>query len=109
MVSTLAWDVLAIGPYFLLVYGATLLWNRHSRLPAVLVAVGFAAMALSQMAAAYASAALGAAVNSDGLATLMPRFQHWAWLTQELGPLGAWVAAVGLLVHGVRQPRPEVR
>jgi len=110
MVYTLAWDLLAIGPYLMLAYGATLLWNRRSRLPAVLVAVGFAAAALSQIAAAYVSSALGAAVDSgDGLAALMHRFRHWEWFTHELGALGVWIAAVGLLVHGLRQPRPDVR
>ena len=105
----LAWYVVSIGPYLMLAYGATLLWKRHSRLPAVLVAVGFAATAISQIAAAYVSTALGIAVNStDGMATLMPRFQHWAWFTHELGPLGAWIAAIGLLAHGLRQPSCDV-
>ena len=79
-------------------------------MPALLVAVGFSAAALSQMAAAYVSTALGAAVNStEGIAALMPRFQHWQWLTHDLGPLGVWMAAAGFLAHGLRQPPPDVR
>jgi hypothetical protein len=108
MVYMLAWYVVCIGPYVLLAYGATLLWNRHSRWPAVLVAVGFSAAALSQMASAYVSTALSAALSSsDALATLMPRFRHWQWLTHDLGPLGIWLAAAGFLAHGLRQPPPD--
>ncbi len=109
MVYTLAWDVVTIGPYLLLAYAATLLWNRHSRLPALLVAVGFSAVALSQIASAYVSTTFSAALNSgDALATLMPRFRHWQWLTHDLGPLGIWLAAAGFLAHGLRQPPSDV-
>ncbi len=108
MQYTLAWYVVTIGPYLMLAYGATLLWTRHSRVPALLVGVGFLAAALSQMAAAYVSAALSAAVNSsDGLAMAIPQFQRWHWITHDLGPLGIWVAAAGLLAHGLRHSPPE--
>jgi hypothetical protein len=110
MVYTLAWDVVTIGPYFMLAFGASLLWNPHSPLPAVLVAFGFSSAGFSQMAAAYVSTALGAAVNStEGIAALVPRFQHWQWLTHDLGPLGVWIAAAGFLAHGTRQQSPSAR
>ncbi len=74
----------------------------------MLVAVGFSAAALSQMADAYVSAALSVAINStDGLAALMPRFRHWEWLTHDLRPVGVWTAAAGFLAHGLRQRAPR--
>ena len=66
MIYTLAWHVVAIGPYVLLAFAGTFLWNRRRPMPAFLVALGFSAAACSQIAAAYVSAKLSAAVDSTG-------------------------------------------
>jgi hypothetical protein len=108
MAYTLARYILVIGPYIALACGAAFLWSRGSRLPALLVALGFTAAAVSQIAAAYVSAALSTAVESaDGIAAVMSRFRHWEWLTRDLGPAGVWVAAAGFLAHATRTSPPD--
>ena len=103
MPYTLAWYVIAIGPYVLLAFAGTFLWNRKRPLPSLLVALGFLAAALSQIAAAFVSARLSAAVDSsEGIAFVMHRYQSWQWFTRDLGTAGVWAAAAGFLAHSTR-------
>ena len=100
MLYTLAWYVVAIGPYVLLAFAGTFLWSRECPLPSIVVAVGFLAAALSQIAAAVVSARLSAAVDSsEGIAFVMHRYQSWQWFTRDLGAVGVWAAVAGFLAH----------
>ena len=88
----------------LLAFAGTFLWDRRRPMPAFLVALGFSAAPFSQIAAAYVSAKLSAAVDSTGgISLVMHKYQGWEWITRDLGPIGVWVAAAGFLSHSLRR------
>ena len=88
----------------LLAFAGTFLWDRRRPMPAFLVALGFSAAACGQIAAAYVSAKLSAAVDSaGGISLVMHEYQGWEWITRDLGPIGIWVAAAGFLSYSLRR------
>ena len=95
--ATLTWALLFVLPYAVLTVAGVLLWKRSRSVAAFLVALGFAAALLGQVAGFFVNVELSAAMRNRGVVGL--HLHGLPWLAHYLGIGGIWVAAVGLLWH----------
>jgi hypothetical protein len=95
------------GPYVILAaVGIGAFW-RHRTLATALLALGFLAYVVGQVASSFVSADVSRTYDTHGVVTsVVTNFHGWAWtLSRYAGTAGMWVAAVGATMHLLRRVR----
>lgn len=93
------WVLLFVVPYVVFAAAGLLLWKRWHTVATGMVALGFAAALIGQVAVFWVGLkSYSAAHHQIGT----PRFV-FPWLTHYVGAYGFWTAAVGLLWHAIRK------
>jgi hypothetical protein len=89
--------VLAV-PYLILALSGLVLFERTRTVATALVAIGFAAVPLSQVVAAIASFRL-ASSGPDVMSAVGP-VRGWIWMASRwAGPAGLWLGSISFLWH----------
>jgi hypothetical protein len=88
-------------PYIALAALGIVLFKRHHTVATALVALGFGAVAVSNVAGALVSSEFSYIYSLHGdLAGAVGRFHGWVWTTTYWsGTIGIWVASMSLLWH----------
>jgi hypothetical protein len=89
-----------VVPYAVLMVAGVLLWRRTHSVATLLVAGGFAAAALGQIAGLFVSLRVDAIMRAHRDETFY-LVQHHA-VPQHVALVGLWAAAIGLLWHASR-------
>ena len=94
-------------PYMVFMLGGILLWKRSHSMATSLVALGFAAVLLVQVARVFTYLTFQPPVEAhhqgDPLAFRL-YYMAVPWWQREVELLGLWAAAIGLLWHAGRKP-----
>jgi hypothetical protein len=110
-VATLIWALLFVVPYAVLTTAGVLLWRRSRSIATFMVALGFAAALLGQVAGMFISLEFSAAIAAQHAhqngAPFELHYHVFPWLTHHVGLFGIWTAAVGLVWHASRK-RPRL-
>jgi hypothetical protein len=96
--STIAW--ILVVPYAVLTAAGVLLWRRTRTVATIMVAGGFAAALLGQLAGLFVSVKVDAVMRAHRDATFF-LVQHHA-IPHQVAMAGLWAAALGLLWHASR-------
>jgi hypothetical protein len=103
-VATLTWALLFVLPYTILTTAGVLLWKRWRSFATFLVALGFAAALVGQVAGLFINLEFSAAMRTHPHGSPVDLHYHgFPWLTHHVGLFGIWAAAVGLLWHASRK------
>lgn len=95
------------GPYVILAAVGIIAFWRQRTLPTALLALGFLAYVVGQVASLLVSADTLRTYDSHGAVTsVVANFHGWAWtLSRYAGTVGMWVAALGAMVYLLRNMR----
>ena len=98
------------GPYVILAVVGLVAFLRQRTLCTALVALGFLAYVIGQVAGSFVSADVSKTYNSHGDVTaVVESFHGWAWtLSRYAGTVGMWAAAVGATIGVLRSGRSNV-
>jgi hypothetical protein len=99
VLSTITW--VSVVPYAVLTAAGVLLWRRSHSLATIMVAVGFAAALLGQIAGLFVSSKVDTVMRAHRDATFF-LVQHHA-IPHQAALAGLWAAALGLLWHASRR------
>src|ERR1700719_3583038 len=91
------WILLFVVPYVVFTAAGVLLWKRSRSVATLLVALGFAAALLGQVAGFFVNVEFSAAMRNRGVVGL--HLHGFPWLTHYVGIGGIWAAALGLIWH----------
>lgn len=97
--SPVTW--MLIVPYAVLTTAGVLLWRRAHSVATIMVAGGFAAILLGQLAGLFVSLKVDAVMRAHRDATFF-LVQHHA-IPHQVALAGLWAAALGLLWHASRK------
>jgi len=102
-VSTTVTGVLLFGlPVAALAVGAVLLWRRVHSAATLLIALGFAAAFLGQVADLLGAYEVSSVMRTHPDATYFVAYHHsFPLLAHYVGLLGLWAAAAGLIWHAL--------
>ena len=99
MFSTITW--ILVAPYAVLTAAGVLLWRRSHSVATIMVAAGFAAALLGQIAQLFVSLKVDAVMRAHRDATFF-LVQHHT-VPHQVALAGLWAAALGLLWHASRK------
>lgn len=88
-------------PYAILTAAGVLFWRRSHSLATAMVACGFAAALLGQLAGVFVSLEVDAVMQAHRDATFFVVQHHT--VPRYVALVGLWIAAIGLLWHASRR------